>query len=120
MNLPLLSQPEAALIGKRITNIIGASGPVGSKLKALRKMKSQEAEIAQLRKQLSRLDDQSMPPPPLPPSTPTVRGGALPPTRARPTACPLSPPPLTCAPPFPRSTSLPAQNALISLSTAGM
>lgn len=37
MHLPLLSQPEAVLIGKRINNIIGASGPIGSKLIKLRK-----------------------------------------------------------------------------------
>ena len=34
---PLLSQPEAKLIGKRIENIIGDSGTIGAKLKALRK-----------------------------------------------------------------------------------
>ena len=37
MHLPLISQPEAWTIGKRINNIIGASGTVGAKLKALRK-----------------------------------------------------------------------------------
>jgi hypothetical protein len=37
MHLPLLSPSEAWTIGKRITNIIGKSGTVGSKLKALRK-----------------------------------------------------------------------------------
>ena len=37
MHLPLLSQPEAMLIGKRITNIIGVSGSVGAKLIKLRK-----------------------------------------------------------------------------------
>ena len=37
MHLPLLSQPEAMVIGKRITNIIGASGSVGAKLIKLRK-----------------------------------------------------------------------------------
>ena len=37
LKLPLLSQPEAQFIGKRIENIIGKSGTVGAKLKALRK-----------------------------------------------------------------------------------
>jgi hypothetical protein len=37
LSLPLLSPQEAAFIGKRIKNIIGASGTIGSKLKALRK-----------------------------------------------------------------------------------
>eukprot|EP00966_Prymnesium_polylepis_P116697 2697215-Prymnesium_polylepis.2 len=36
-HLPLLSQPEAMLIGKRIQNIIGASGTIGAKLVKLRK-----------------------------------------------------------------------------------
>ena len=34
---PRISQPEAWTIGKRIQNIIGTSGPVGVKLKKLRK-----------------------------------------------------------------------------------
>ena len=37
MNLPHLTAEEAWTIGKRINNIIGKSGTVGSKLKALRK-----------------------------------------------------------------------------------
>ena len=37
MHLPLLSQPEAWTIGKRIKNIVGPSGSVGAKLVKLRK-----------------------------------------------------------------------------------
>jgi hypothetical protein len=37
MHLPRLSPDEARTIGKRVVGIVGASGPVGSKLKALRK-----------------------------------------------------------------------------------
>ena len=37
MHLPLLSQPEAMAIGKRVNNIIGKSGTVGAQLIKLRK-----------------------------------------------------------------------------------
>ena len=37
MHVPLLLQPEAWTIGKRIQNIIGQTGTIGKKLKALRK-----------------------------------------------------------------------------------
>eukprot|EP00966_Prymnesium_polylepis_P055125 1274690-Prymnesium_polylepis.1 len=36
-HLPLLSPSEAWTIGKRIINIVGPSGSIGSKLQALRK-----------------------------------------------------------------------------------
>ena len=49
MHLPLISQPEAWTIGKRIKTIIGASGPIGSKLIKLRKRgKAAAPQIAAL------------------------------------------------------------------------
>lgn len=37
LSLPLLSPQEAGMVGKRINNVIGVSGTIGAKLKALRR-----------------------------------------------------------------------------------
>ena len=77
MHLPLLSQPEAWTIGKRIKNIVGASGPVGSKLLKLRRRgKAAAPQIAALLQAQSTLNLEppprkgTVPPPPPPPSAP--------------------------------------------------
>ena len=50
LHLPVLSPQEAWVVGKRINNVIGASGTIGGKLKALRKrgMKSTISQCAAL------------------------------------------------------------------------
>ena len=48
MGLPRLAPDEARAIGKRVGSIVGVSGPVGSKLKALRKRGNCSAEISHL------------------------------------------------------------------------
>ena len=84
MHLPLLSQPEAWTIGKRIKNIIGESGPVGSKLKALRKRgKPAAAQVTALL---------------LAPSTLNL---ASPPRKGTAPSAPSAPPPLPPVPPQP-------------------
>jgi len=84
MHLPLLSQPEAWTIGKRIKNIIGASGPVGSKLLKLRKRgKAAAPQVTALLQAASTLNleppprKSSAPPPPAPPA-PLVPPPAVP------------------------------------------
>ena len=89
-NLPLLSQPEAWTIGKRIINIIGPSGTVGAKLKAWRKRgKATATQCAALLQEKAKLNlevaparkknapeppppqpEPSPPPPPEPPPPP--------------------------------------------------
>ena len=78
MHLPLISQLEAWTIGKRITTIIGASGPIGSKLIKLRKRgKAAAPQIAALLQAPSTLNlappprkSSNFPPPPPPPPAP--------------------------------------------------
>lgn len=63
MHLPLLSQPEAWTVGKRIMNIIGESGTIGKKLKPLRKRgRAAAPQIAALLKAPAALNLE--PPPP--------------------------------------------------------
>ena len=55
MHLPLISKFEAWFIGKRINNIIGASGTIGSQLKPLRKRgKAAAPQVAALLRALRR------------------------------------------------------------------
>ena len=84
MHLPLLSQPEAWTIGKRIKNIIGESGPIGSKLKALRKRgKAAAAQVTALLHAQSTLN-----------LTPPPHKGAAPSAPPPPPPAPPLPPPL--------------------------
>lgn len=90
MHFPLLSPPEAWSIGKRITNIIGTSGTVGAKLKALRKRdKAAAPQIAALLQAPSTLNLE------LPPRKGTA-----------PSAPPLALPPVPPVPPPPTGTHL--------------
>ena len=81
MHTPRLSQPEAWVIGKRIKNIIGASGTVGGKLAKLRKKgKATVQQCAVLLRAAANLNlhvskaagppQLSAPPPPPPPPPP--------------------------------------------------
>ena len=80
MHLPLLSPPEAWSIGKRIKNVIGPSGTIGAKLKALRKRgKCTVPQCEALLQALAPLNlelppRQPVPMPPLaaPPLTPSI------------------------------------------------
>jgi len=86
MHLALLSQPEAWAIGKRIINVIGSSGTIGAKLKALRKRgKATAPQVAALLNAESTLN---LEPPPRKRAAPSV----LPPPPAPPP--PSAPPPL--------------------------
>ena len=77
LHLPLLSAPEARVIGKRIANIIGTSGSVGAKLKALRKRgKAAAPQIAALLHAPATLN---LEPPPRKSTTPSAPPPALPP-----------------------------------------
>ena len=96
MHLPLLSQPEAWFIGKRIQNIIGKSGSIGSKLVVLRKKGKRAApDIAAMLRAESTLSFEppprkstpsATPPPPPPPPLPPLPPPPQPP--------PVEPPPL--------------------------
>ena len=78
MNLPRLSPDEARAIGKRVVALVGASGTVGCKLKALKKRgKAAAPQIAALLQAESTLSLEppprkgtSAPPPPPPPPPP--------------------------------------------------
>ena len=79
LHLPLLSPQEARAIGKRIANVIGMSGSVGAKLKALRKRgKAAAPQIAALLHAPATLNLEPPPrnstaspaPPPAPPPPP--------------------------------------------------
>jgi hypothetical protein len=86
LHLPRLAPDEARTIGKRIISLIGPSGPIGSKLKALRKRgKAAAPQIAALLQAASTLNLElprrkspapsaaiSPPPPPPPPPQPAV------------------------------------------------
>ena len=81
-----VSQPEAWAIGKRIINVIGSSGTIGAKLKALRKRgKATAPQVAALLNAESTLN---LEPPPRKRAAPSV----LPPPPAPPP--PSAPPPL--------------------------
>lgn len=80
VHLPLLSQPEAMLVGKRIKNITGPSGTIGSKLKGLRKRgKVAAPQIAALLRAPATLNldppprRAAPPPPPPPPPAPPLQ-----------------------------------------------
>ena len=110
LGLPLLSQQEAAFIGKRIKNIIGASGTVGSKLRALRKRgQSTIPQCEALLRATATLSflPQPCPPalssvavPPLqPPATPPLARQEPPPCASPPPAQPVEPTPPAVKPP---------------------
>ena len=77
MHLPRLSPDEARAIGKRIVALVGASGTIGSKLKALKKRgKAAAPQIAALLQTPALLNLEPLPrkstapslPPPAPPA----------------------------------------------------
>ena len=80
LHLPRLAPDEARTVGKRVISLVGASGAVGSKLKALRKRgKAAAPQIAALLQAASALSLEppprkgaapSAPPPPAPPAPP--------------------------------------------------
>ena len=110
MHLPLLSQPEAMAIGKRINNIIGKSGTVGAQLIKLRKRgKAAAPQVAALLRAPSSLNltpppRKGAPPaepsalPSLPPAPPPA---LLPPSAPPPPPPPIQPPPMPPPPPKP-------------------
>ena len=92
MNLPHLTAEEAWTIGKRINNIIGKSGTVGSKLKALRKRgKVTEKQVAALLRTKAAL---SLAPPSHATTAPSNQS-LLPPLQFPPPQHPPPPPPPT-------------------------
>ena len=113
-HLPLLSQPEAWTIGKRIKNIIGASGTVGAKLAKLRKRgKATAPQVAALLRAIAALNleppprkSTSAPPPQPPPLPPPPPPPPVPPPLPVPTAVPLPPVPMAVPPP-PVPTAMP-------------
>lgn len=127
MHLPLLSQPEAWTIGKRINNIIGGSGTIGKKLKAHRKRGQVTApQVAALLQAPAALNLElparklAAPKPPLPPSaappSPPLPPPLPPPSVPLPPAAPppaVPPPvdsaPLSFAPPKAKATPQPPQ-----------
>ena len=90
LKLPLLSPLEAKTIGKRIENIVGASGTVGAKLKVLRKRgKGKSPEYAALVQAAAPLNLEppprtNAPPPPPPPPVPLAPPPAVPPVMQQP------------------------------------
>jgi hypothetical protein len=109
LHLPRLSQPEAMLIGKRIINIIGTTGTIGTKLVKLRKRgKASAPQVTALLQAPSTLN-----------LTPPPRKSAAPP--APPPAPPLPPPPPAHQVGFSRPAELPAalQEKLFCSSKAG-
>ena len=110
-HLPLLSQPEAWAIGKRIINIIGPSGTVGAKLKAWRKRgKATAAQCAALLQQPAKLNLE-LPPPrkkdlpqPEPEPPPQPEPSLPPPPEPEPPPPPPMPPPSTPLPPAAESS----------------
>ena len=100
MHLPLISKFEAWFIGKRINNIIGASGTIGSQLKPLRKRgKAAASQVAALLRAPAALNFDDPPPRP---------AAAAPPAAAPAPSPPPPPPPMPLPPPMPPpSTPLP-------------
>ena len=100
MHLPLISKFEAWFIGKRINNIIGASGTIGSQLKPLRKRgKAALPQVAALLRAPAALNFDDPPPRP---------AAAAPPAAAPAPSPPPPPPPMPLPPPMPPpSTPLP-------------
>ena len=119
MRLPLLSQPEAWAIGKRIINIVGPSGSVGAKLKAWRKRgKVTAAQCAALLQAKTKLNLEV--PPPRKKNAPRPEPSPPPPPEPSPPPQPEPLPPPPPPPMPPPSTPLPpAESPRVDYSDAG-